>query len=96
MILENDWRVLVNIEENYIEDHRETIKTLAEFRHTWDGRLDRTTMAKHRIESTEPDVHQINSNLYRAGPKAWEFKKMYIDEMVHMHIPKFRSQNGHC
>lgn len=48
----------------------------------WDGRLGDIDMAKHRIPLMAPDVRDITSARCRAGPKAHEFEKVYIDKML--------------
>lgn len=58
----------------------------SEFQHMWDGRLERITTAKHRIEIFKPATRRVHSLLHHAGSETCEFEKTEIDRFLNTNI----------
>lgn len=77
-----DWKNDVKIAGDCSEYRWTFIKILEKFETTCNGRLGRTSVAKHRKELEPPNQSPIHSTPYRAWSKAGEFEKQEVRQML--------------
>lgn len=82
----DDWRSTINILDDYAAYCEALIHVMEPLKSICDGLLDYVTSATHRVELDLPGRRPLNFVPCRAGPRARDFEKNEIENMLSMNV----------
>lgn len=80
--LDQNWEQQVKIFGSHFQFKGHFIKMLSDVDSMWDGQIGGVTIAKHRMELPSRDAETTHPAPYQAGPKAHEFEKHDVDQIL--------------